>query len=176
MSSSRGTRRKDGKDRRRAGSGPLAFFVSLIIVALGAIQLVSSFHTYALDVAQLNGLKRQEAALIAQKRSLETEIARWDDKAYVTAQARERLGFVFPGEVSVHVEHPEAVEGSSSSSSSTSSGTSTTVLPWYTELAYGIEKADDAAALKSSSSSSSSASSPSSSSSSSSSASSSAQR
>ncbi|WP_314686006.1 septum formation initiator family protein [uncultured Bifidobacterium sp.] len=167
MSSSRRTRRKDGTGGHRAGSGPLAFFVSLIIVALGAIQLVSAFHTYALDVAQLNGLKRQEASLIAQKRSLEEEIARWDDKAYVTAQARERLGFVFPGEVSVHVEHPEAVEGSSSSSSSSSSGqTSTTVLPWYTELANGIEKADDAAALKSSSSSASSSSGSSSSSSS----------
>lgn len=71
--------------------------MSLFIVALGAIQLVSTFHTYALNLAELNGLKKQEASLIAQKQELENDIARWDDKAYVTAQARDRLGFVFPG-------------------------------------------------------------------------------
>ena len=40
--------------------------------------------------------KREEASLIAQKQELENDIKRWDDKAYITAQARERLGFVFP--------------------------------------------------------------------------------
>lgn len=51
--------------------------------------------------------------MVAQKRELENDIARWDDKAYVTAQARDRLGFVFPGEQAIRVEHPEAVTGKS---------------------------------------------------------------
>ena len=87
--------------------------MALFIVALGTIQLASTFHTYALNLAELNGLKKQEAALVAQKRELENDIARWDDKAYVTAQARDRLGFVFPGEQAIRVEHPEAVTGKS---------------------------------------------------------------
>ncbi len=94
--------------RKKNSAGPIAFFVSLFIVALGTIQLVSTFHTYALNLAELNGLKREEASLVAQKQELENDIKRWDDKAYVTAQARERLGFVFPGETAVHVLHPEA--------------------------------------------------------------------
>ena len=71
--------------------GPIAFFVAIFIVALGAIQLASTFHTYALNMAELNGLKKQEAALIAQKQELENDIARWDDKATL----RRRRGIVW---------------------------------------------------------------------------------
>lgn len=34
---------------------------------------------------------------------LETELARWDDPAYIKAQARERLGWVMPGETGYRV-------------------------------------------------------------------------
>ena len=138
---------KTGKERiRKKGSaGPIAFFVSLFIIALGTIQLVSTFHTYALNLAELNGLKREEASLIAQKQELENDIKRWDDKAYITAQARERLGFVFPGEQAVRVLHPEAVTGSDSESQKTedSSSSNKKVLPWYSELSYSLKKADE---------------------------------
>lgn len=131
--------------KRKGSAGPIAFFVSLFIVTLGTIQLVSAFHTYALNLAELNGLKREEASLIAQKQDLENEIKRWDDKAYVTAQARERLGFVFPGEQAVRVLHPEAVTGQdaqSGASSAQSGESSNKVLPWYEELAYAFRQAD----------------------------------
>lgn len=131
--------------RRKRSAGPIAFFVSLFIIALGTIQLVSTFHTYALNLAELNGLKREEASLIAQKQELENDIKRWDDKAYITAQARERLGFVFPGEQAVRVLHPEAVTGSDSESQKTedSSSSNKKVLPWYSELSYSLKKADE---------------------------------
>nr|WP_164514695.1 septum formation initiator family protein [Bifidobacterium goeldii] len=139
----RNTRQRKKTGKRGRSAGPIAFFVSLFIVALGAIQMVSTFHTYALNLAELNGLKKQEAALVAKKQDLENDIARWNDDSYVAAQARERLGFVFPGEQSVRVEHPEAVTGGSQSSTS-SSGTSSDkkALPWYSELAYAFKKAD----------------------------------
>lgn len=131
------------KPSQRGGAGPVAFFVALFIVALGTIQLASTFHTYALNLAELNGLKKQEAALVAQKRELENDIARWDDKAYVTAQARDRLGFVFPGEQAIHVEHPEAVTGKSEPKKGTTYDESPkTALPWYKELAYSFKQAD----------------------------------
>ena len=71
------------KPSQRGGAGPVAFFVALFIVALGTIQLASTFHTYALNLAELNGLKKQEAALVAQKRELENDIARWDDLSLI---------------------------------------------------------------------------------------------
>lgn len=147
MSKSTRTRKTGSKPtRNNRGAGPIAFFVSLFIVALGTIQLVSTFHTYALNLAELNGLKREESALLAQKQDLEDDIARWDDKAYVTAQARERLGFVFPGEQAVRVLHPEAVTGDTQDeddSKSTSTSTEQKSLPWYSELAYSFEQADE---------------------------------
>ena len=76
---------------------------------------------------------------------MENDIKRWDDKAYITAQARERLGFVFPGEQAVRVLHPEAVTGSDSESQKTedSSSSNKKVLPWYSELSYSLKKADE---------------------------------
>lgn len=144
--------------KTRRNSGPVSFFIAVIIVIIGLMQLVSTFHDYALNLSELNGLKKQEATLEAQKQDLENDIARWDDKAYVTAQARERLGFVFPGEVSVRVEHPEAVTGSTTSKSSGTSGAQNerSTLPWYKELAYAFEQADTPSKSSSSSSSSSS--------------------
>lgn len=140
------------KQRRRSGTtGPIAFFISLFIVAVGTIQLVSTFNTYAADLAHLNSLKRQEAALVEKKQDLENDISRWDDKNYVAAQARERLGFVFPGEQSVHVLNPQAVTGTESEDSSgtdarQSQQTDTSnQLPWYSELSYAFKKADEPA-------------------------------
>ncbi|EFA23503.1 FtsB family cell division protein [Bifidobacterium gallicum] len=127
------------------GSGPIALFIALFIIALGAIQLVSTFHTYALDLSELNGLKKQEAALIAKKQQLENDIERWDDKAYVTAQARERLGYVFAGEQPIRVEHPEAVTGQpapTDTNNDDAGATTNKPLPWYSELAYALKESD----------------------------------
>ena len=138
--------RGGAKRRGRAGDfGPIAFFVSLFIVAVGAIQLVSAFNTYAQDLTHLNSLKREEAALIAQKQELENDISRWDDKNYVAAQARDRLGFVFPGEQSVHVMNPQAVTGEDSAREQDTRKDAETQkqLPWYSELAYAFEQADE---------------------------------
>ena len=144
MNDSTRNMRPRGKRSKRHGTGPIAFFVSLFIIALGAIQLVSTFHTYALNLAQLNDLKNQEAALVTKKQDLENDIERWNDDSYVATQARERLGFVFPGEKAVRVQHPEAVMGTSEGAAKTKSGTSDgKVLPWYSELEYSFKKADE---------------------------------
>ncbi len=92
----------------------------------------------------LNDLKNQEAALVTKKQDLENDIERWNDDSYVATQARERLGFVFPGEKAVRVQHPEAVTGTSEGTAKTKSGTSDgKVLPWYSELEYSFKKADE---------------------------------
>nr|WP_223848158.1 septum formation initiator family protein [Bifidobacterium tissieri] len=123
---------------------PLTFFIAVIIVILGSIQLLSTFHTYALNLAELNSLRNQEAALVAKKAELENDIKRWDDDAYVTAQARERLGFVFPGERSVRVLHPEAVTGDTATGNDAASTPSDTeqTRPWYKDMFSSFGKAD----------------------------------
>ena len=139
--------KRDGANRRtsRRSSGPITFFVAVIVVALGLIQLVSTFHAYAINLSQLNGLRNQQAQLVEHKRDLENQIRRWDDKAYVTAQARDRLGFVFPDEEAIRVLHPEAVTGSKDKDQAGSKGVRAprkNSLPWYQEMAYSFAKAD----------------------------------
>lgn len=132
------------QQRRKSSAGPIAFFAAVFIIALGLIQLVSTFHTYALNLSELNSLKKQEASLVAQKQELENDIARWDDDAYVTAQARERLGYVFPGEQAIRVEHPEAVTGNQDTQNKTQQDEQSqrTTLPWYSELAFSFGQSD----------------------------------
>lgn len=124
----------------------ISVYISFIIILIGGIQLVSTFHTYAINLTELNSLKTQQAALLVQKQQLENDIARWDDPAYVTAQARERLGFVFPGEQAIRVLHPEAVTGGESGQSDKMKALENkqmhSSLPWYKEMAYSLEKAD----------------------------------
>lgn len=139
--------KRGGGDRRtsRRSSGPITFFVAIIIVALGLIQLVSTFHAYAINLSELNGLRNQQAQLVEHKRDLENQIRRWDDKAYVTAQARDRLGFVFPDEEAIRVLHPEAVTGGKDKDQAGSRGVwapRKNSLPWYQEMAYSFAKAD----------------------------------
>lgn len=139
--------KRGGGDRRtsRRSSGPITFFVAIIIVALGLIQLVSTFHAYAINLSELNGLRNQQAQLVEHKRDLENQIRRWDDKAYVAAQARDRLGFVFPDEEAIRVLHPEAVTGGKDKDQAGSRGVRAprkNSLPWYQEMAYSFAKAD----------------------------------
>lgn len=136
------------QDSKRAGggssAGPISFFLAVIIMVLGLIQLAATFHNYAINLSQLNALKNQQAALIAQKQDLENQIQRWDDKAYVTAQARERLGFVFPGEQAIKVLHADALasESKDQDEGKGADAPHQNALPWYQELAYSFKKAD----------------------------------
>jgi hypothetical protein len=89
-------------------------------------------------------LKAQETSLKAHDAELKNDIARWNDKSYVVAQARENLGFVFPGETSIMIVNPQAVEGSGSQSAKQNDKIVSlpSSLPWYSELAYSFGQAD----------------------------------
>ncbi|WP_072314165.1 FtsB family cell division protein [Agrococcus sp. Marseille-P2731] len=77
----------------------------LLLVVVGLV--VAGFVVLAPTVGLLLEQRRDIAALEAQVagqqsnvESLETEVARWDDPAYIEAQARDRLFFVYPDETS----------------------------------------------------------------------------
>lgn len=130
--------------QRRLFSGPLVFLLMVFIVTVGSIECISTVRNYALSLAELHALQREESTLKEQKRTLDNNIERWKDKAYIAAQARDRLGFVFPGEQAVRVEHPEAVTGTlpNAFAQENSETKNRTVLPWYSDLMYAIHKAD----------------------------------
>ena len=79
-----------------------ALVLALVLVVL-AISYAGSLRIYfsgASDLALANQEIRDRQAQIS---DLQAELARWDDPMYVKAQARERLGWVLPGETGYRV-------------------------------------------------------------------------
>ena len=72
--------------------------VLVLVVAVLTVSYASSLRAYLQQRGQINDLKSQIAEHEANIDELESEKDRWEDPAYVEQQARERLGYVMPGE------------------------------------------------------------------------------
>lgn len=87
--------------REWAGGIRLSAFavIMLSLVVLGTWVLVPSVGTYLGQRQQIAALEHSVQVTQDQIDALRQEKARWDDPAYITTQARERLYYVKPGEV-----------------------------------------------------------------------------
>ena len=84
---------------RRRGYGLTARAIALAVVLLIlAISYVTSLRIYFSQAHEISATKTEIAERQQRIRDLQGELARWDDEAYVRTQARERLGWVVPGE------------------------------------------------------------------------------
>ncbi|MFP5251568.1 MAG: FtsB family cell division protein [Actinomycetes bacterium] len=77
----------------------------LLLVAVGLVLagVVTLAPSIGLLLEQRRDIAALEAQVTAQQENVEAlqeEQARWDDPAYIEAQARDRLFFVYPGETS----------------------------------------------------------------------------
>lgn len=79
-------------------SGFTVFMLALVVVAV--VVLAPSLRILIEQRAQIAELQKSVDDAGAAVDELTTEVARWDDPAYIEAQARERLYYVFPGDVS----------------------------------------------------------------------------
>ncbi|MCY7412956.1 MAG: septum formation initiator family protein [Salinibacterium sp.] len=70
------------------------------IVVLAVIVLAPNLRIFFEQRQQIAALEQQVDEKQDSVISLEGELARWDDPAYIESQARERLLFVYPGEYS----------------------------------------------------------------------------
>ncbi|WP_239069727.1 FtsB family cell division protein [Cellulomonas chitinilytica] len=104
-----------------------------LVVLLAFILVSPTLHSYLQQRQDLEDLRREVAAAQARNDDLRADLLRWDDSAYVIAQARERLSFVMPGEMAFRVKDPETVPDTPA----TTSGPAATVQgedvtrPWY---------------------------------------------
>lgn len=72
--------------------------ILVMVLAVLAVSYASSLRAYLEQRSHIVELKTQIAERRASIEELEEERARWQDPAYVSAQARERFGYVKPGE------------------------------------------------------------------------------
>ncbi len=83
-----------------AGIRLSAFWVIMLsLVVLGAWVLVPTLGTFIDQRQKIAALEASVQVSEDQIAELEQERERWDDPAYITTQARERLYYVKPGEV-----------------------------------------------------------------------------
>ena len=98
----RGGARTQTVDVREWASGiRLSAFsvIMLSLVVLGTWVLVPTLGTYIEQRQKIGALEASVQVTQAEIAALEDELERWDDPAYITTQARERLYYVKPGEV-----------------------------------------------------------------------------
>jgi cell division protein FtsB len=77
--------------------------VLVLVVAVLMVSYASSLRAYFEQREHLSTLRASIAASEANISALEREKSRWDDPAFVRAQARERFGWVLPGEIGFQV-------------------------------------------------------------------------
>jgi cell division protein FtsB len=106
--------------------------ILVLVVAVLTVSYASSMRAYLQQRAHISDLKEQIAAREASIDQLEREKQRWHDPAYVEAQARDRFGYVMPGETSYVVldEKGEPLEGDQTLPNA-SDVLKQTPTPWY---------------------------------------------
>ncbi|MFF2622114.1 FtsB family cell division protein [Oerskovia jenensis] len=103
-------------DRRRSRNGLLLpevvtvrSLVIAVVVLLAVVLLLPTLRAYVNQTGELRALRAEVAAAEAERDDLQVQLGRWDDEAYVIAQARDRLSYVMPGERAWRVIDPETV-------------------------------------------------------------------
>ncbi|TCL87421.1 cell division protein FtsB [Curtobacterium sp. PhB142] len=72
----------------------------LAIIVLFVVVLAPSLRTLIQQQEQIAQQQREVASQKADVTQKKKDVARWDDPAYIEAQARDRLLYVYPGEES----------------------------------------------------------------------------
>ena len=126
--------------------GPDGIAVSARVLILAVVLLFAFVITfpalrgYLSQQAQYDAVVRQLEEARATSTALESELAQWDDEAYVRAQARERLAYVMPGETTYVVVGAEQFEDKrghdADAAAQTEAGS-----PWYSVLRESAEVA-----------------------------------
>ncbi|MFT4263242.1 MAG: septum formation initiator family protein, partial [Nocardioides sp.] len=74
--------------------------VLVLVCAVLVLSFASSLQAYLQQRRSIDDMKSQITARQQAIKDLETEKARWSDPSYVEQQARQRFGYVMPGETS----------------------------------------------------------------------------
>lgn len=109
------------------------------VVCVLTLTIAGPVRTYLAQRTEMKQLAASEAALRQQIADLEQQKVKLADPAYIAAQARERLGFVKPGDIPYQVQLPPsaAVPGEPGTQPAPAASND----PWYTSLWHTIADA-----------------------------------
>jgi cell division protein FtsB len=109
------------------------------VVCVLILTIAGPVRTYFAQRTEMKQLKATEEQLRSQIANLEEQKVKLADPVFIAAQARERLGFVMPGDIPYQVQLPAnaAVPGTPGSEPATLKSND----PWYTSLWHTIADA-----------------------------------
>lgn len=76
---------------------------ALVLLVFAVLSLAPQVSTYLTTQQQLKDAKAKVAAQEKDLKSLDSQVARWNDPAYIRSQAGSRLFYVMPGETTYRV-------------------------------------------------------------------------
>ena len=109
------------------------------MVCVLTLTIAGPVRTYFAQRTEMKQLAASESALREQIADLEGQKARLADPVYIAAQARERLGFVMPGEIPYQVQLPQSA--AAPTPDGPRAGAAQSGDPWYTSLWHTIADA-----------------------------------
>jgi cell division protein FtsB len=135
-----------GRRRSSVTSRAIALAVVILILTISYASSLRIYFTQASDIAATKQQISQSQLRIA---DLQTELARWNDPAYVKSEARARLGWVMPGETGYKVvgEDGNPLPGSGEINPE-SKKTEAPGDAWWAKLWGSVEAADKPAPAK----------------------------
>ncbi len=106
------------------------------VVCVLTLTIAGPVRTYFAQRTEMKQLAASETALRKQIADLESQKAKLADPVYIAAQARERLGFVMPGDIPYQVQLPPGAEIEPETGPQAEAVRNTD--PWYTSLWHTI--------------------------------------
>lgn len=114
--------------------------VVLTVAAILSVMLVPSLYQWWQQEHELAQIKAQVAEQQQKNADMQRQLDLWNDPDYISTQARERLGYVRPGETQYTVVDPgPQYQDSAMAAAAPSTGPA---RPWVQQLAILVGKAD----------------------------------
>lgn len=136
----RAERLADEQSEQRFGSAARRAAILAAVVCVLTLTIAGPVRTYFSQRTEMKQLKATEEQLREQIAELEQQKVKLADPVFIAAQARERLGFVMPGDIPFQVQLPPGAvapgAGPTPQEQNAPSGD-----PWYTALWHTV--ADD---------------------------------
>ena len=121
------------QSEQRLGSTARRAAILAAVVCVLTLTITGPVRTYFAQRTEMRQLAASEATLRAQIADLEQQKAKLADPVFIAAQARERLGFVKPGDVPYQVQLPPGAAAPPSGPGAAAPKSSASD-PWYTSL------------------------------------------
>lgn len=120
------------QSEQRFGSAARRAAILAAVVCVLTLTIAGPVRTYFAQRTEMKQLEATEAQLRSQIAELEQQKVKLADPVFIAAQARERLGFVMPGEIPYQVQLPPdaAVPGTPGAEPAIAEPQG----PWYTAL------------------------------------------